>query len=102
MNIRKWEKNLKPKELLWVGTYRVKAGNNTWNINARSVGQKMEALELLVYRMKLNITDEREVAVDGPGIYSESKWSESMRLPSLRTYDKHNTPPTKANNKYSG
>lgn len=62
----------------------------------------MEALELLMYRMKLNITDEREVAMAGPGIYSESKWSESMRLPSLSTCDKHNTPSTKPNKKYSG
>lgn len=64
--------------------------------------KKMETLELLMYRMKLNITDEREVAVAGPGIYSESKSSESMRLPSLRSCDKHNIPSTKPKNKYSG
>lgn len=72
------------------------------NINAKGVGQKMEALELEVYRMKLNITDEREAAMAGPGIYSESKLSESMRLLSLSTCDKHNIPPTKPKNKYSG
>lgn len=33
----------------------------------------MEAVELLMYRMKLHITDEREVAMAGPRRYSESK-----------------------------
>lgn len=42
------------------------------------MGQKMEALELLMYRMKLNITDEREVAMAGPGIYSEYPYDQNQ------------------------
>lgn len=38
----------------------------------------MEALELLMYRMKLNITDEREVAMAGPGIYSECPYDQNQ------------------------
>lgn len=66
MDIRKWKNKEKEKELL-VGRHWIEAGHKgIGEISIQGMwAKKMEASELLMYRMKLHITERRVVAMAG-------------------------------------